>query len=432
MAAVTVWQALVRPPWRFLFGRWPWLALLYLLASAVIGVVLLPLVVLTLLLLPLWGLVIGALERRRTRLLGFETQPSPHVLIVPADRHNWLGIRMTEAATWRETCALLVDLVWGWLALAALLAQVLGFVVLGALAVVGAREHTEILLFSDTSIEVGPNTWWLVIPIALAALALFAYVNSLLAAGQASLLRVLCTPRPNELARNVERLTRSRLVLVEAFEAERRRIERDLHDGVQQELVTLAARLGMLSLELEEMTTQGVDASAARAALETAQDQAEHAMATLRSTVRGIHPVVLSDEGLEAALAELAGRTPVALELDIAGLGRLAPAAETAAYYLVSEGVTNAAKHAGAAIVRIRARIVADALEVTVCDDGQGGADENAGSGLRGLRERAETLGGSLVVSSPRGGPTVLSMMLPAVAGSLAVEREVRDAPAAR
>ena len=153
---------------------------------------------------------------------------------------------------------------------------------------------------------------------------------------------------------------------------------------------------------------------------------------TLRSTVRGIHPAVLTDEGLEAALAELAGRTPVALELDIAGLGRLAPSAETAAYYLVSESVTNAAKHADASRVGIAARLDAGSLLVTVRDDGRGGADEDAGSGLRGLRERAEALGGSLTVSSPTGGPTVLTMVLPASGLSLTKEMEVRDAPAPR
>ena len=432
MAAATVWEALIRPPWRFLGSRWPWLALLYLLVSAVIGVVLLPLAALTLLLLPLWGMAIGALERRRTRMLGFGRQPSPHVLVVPDERHNWLGIRLTEAATWRETCALLVDLVWGWLALAAVFLQVLMGAVLVAMATVGARENTEILLFFETRITVGPSTWWLVLPVGALALVLFAYVNALLAGAQAALLRVLCAPRNSEMARNVERLTRSRLALVEAFEAERRRIERDLHDGVQQELVTLAARLGLLSLDLDELVERGVDASAARAALESAQDQAEHAMATLRSTVRGIHPAVLTDEGLEAALAELAGRTPVALELDIAGLGRLAPSAETAAYYLVSESVTNAAKHADASRVGIAARLDAGSLLVTVRDDGRGGADEDAGSGLRGLRERAEALGGSLTVSSPTGGPTVLTMVLPASGLSLTKEMEVRDAPAPR
>lgn len=427
MRTGTVWHALMRPPWQFLFGRWPWRTLGYLLLSAAIGLVLLPVIALTVLLLPLWGIAVGAIERRRTRILGFERQASGHVTLARDQRHIWLSVRVSEAATWRETAALLVDVLLGWAAIAVLIFQGFALTALVAIGAKGATGDADVRLFSDVRVVVGPDDWWPVIPIGLVLVCVFAYVDAILAAAQASLLRVLCGPRQRELARNVERLIQSRAALVAAFEAERRRIERDLHDGVQQELVTLAARLGIVSLELDDLTARGVDAVLARNALDAAQDQAEHAMATLRSTVRGIHPAVLTDHGLRAALNELADRTPVPLALDIAEFGRLPTSVETAAYYLVTEAISNAAKHTAATLLTVRAGADGDTLTVIVTDNGHGGADESEGTGLRGLRERAETLGGRFSVLSPAGGPTTLHMTLP-----ITTERTTRDALAAR
>ena len=427
MRTATVWHALMRSPWRFLFGRWPWRTLLYLLTSAVVGLLLLPVTVAMLLLLPLWGIAVGALERRRTQLVGFPRQASGHVPLSRDQRHIWLAVRMAEGATWRETAALLLDLVLGWIALAVLFVQVLCVVAFVFVGVSGSHTPTHLNLFADVWIIVGPDNWWPVIPIALSAVCLFTYVNAILAAGQASLVRMLCGPRQRELDRNVERLMQSRTALVAAFEAERRRIERDLHDGVQQELVTLAARLGMVSLELDGLAIQGTDTAMARTALDAAQGQAEHAMATLRDTVRGIHPAVLTDHGLRAALDELAHRTPVSLDLEVAQFGRLPAQVEAAAYYFVAEAINNAAKHTDATRLTVHARVEDNALAVIVTDDGDGGADETGGTGLRGLRERAETLGGRFAITSPAGGPTTLHLTLPIV-----TERSGSDAPALR
>lgn len=447
MHSQTAWQALMRAPWRFLSSRWPWLGLAYLLISALVGVLLLPVVVLTLVLLPLWGIAIGALERRRTQILGFPRQASGHVRVSSEQRHNWLGIRMTEAATWRAASALLVDLVAGWIALAVLFFQTIGLIGLAAVGAFASRERADITLFSGVRVDAGPDNWWLVIPIGLLMLVVCAYLNTVLAASQATLLRRLLSPRQNELARNVERLTQSRAALVHAFEAERRRIERDLHDGVQQELVTLAARLGMASLELDELAEHIsrheraddiIDPGATRKALDAAQQQAELAMTSLRSTVRGIHPAVLSDRGLQAALRELASRTHVPMVLELAELRRPSTAVETAAYFFVAEAASNAAKHATATRLEVSVRDVGELLHVRVSDNGQGGADESAGTGLRGLRERAETLRGRLTVSSPVGGPTVLQLELPrdavleVVGGPVPINKEVRRATAAR
>lgn len=427
MRPTTAWNALMRPPWRFLFSPWPWRGFLYLLSSALIGIVLLPLTVVTLLLLPLWGIVVGALERRRTYLLGFPRQVSGHVPLTRDQRHLWLAVRMNEGATWRETAALLLDLVMGFVALAVLAAEAVGFVVFAFIVGSGVSGPKNINLFSDVTFTVEPDTWWPVVPLAVLALVVFGYINTLLAAGQASILRVLCGPRQRELTRNVERLVQSRAALVAAFETERRRIERDLHDGVQQELVTLAARLGMLSLELDELTARGADTALARGALDVAQDQAEQAMATLRDTVRGIHPAVLTDHGLRAALEELADRAPVALALDVGGIGRLPASVETATYYLVTEAITNTAKHTDATTLTVRITVEDDVLTAMVSDNGRGGAEESSGTGLRGLRERADTLGGTFTVISPPGGPTTLRMTLPILA-----ERSVPHAAAAR
>lgn len=407
----TVWAALRRSPASFLGSWWPWRALLFLLTSAVLGVVLLAVTVLTLLLLPLWGIALGALERRRTRLLGFDRLPTGHVRIGREQRPHWLSIRLAEPATWRETAGLLADVVLGMLSLAVLFVEFAALAVPVAIVIAAVQGPRELNLFGDVYITVTPGNWWPAVPIALALAALFAYLNAVIAAGHGYLLRLLCGPRQEELERNVERLSRSRAALVEGFEAERRRIERDLHDGVQQELVTLAARLGMVSLDLDRVT--GDDAEAARSSLAAAQDQAEHAMATLRNTVRGIHPAVLTDHGLAAALGELAERSPVELRLDLALDRRLPPAVETAAYYVVTEALSNTAKHTTATFVAVQAHDEGQCIVMTVTDNGHGGAQASGGTGLQGLTERAETLGGSFGIDSPVGGPTTLRLQLP-------------------
>lgn len=412
MHSTTLWQGLSLPPWRFLFGRWPWLSLLYLVASVGIWIVMLPLVA-TLLLVPLWAIALGAVERRRTRLLGFPQQVSGHVRLPEDERHNWLSVRMGEPATWRETGAFIVNLITGTLVVILLAVEATLLIALVLLGIPSTGGGQNVVTFGNRTVDVAPEHVWILAVIGVLLFGVFAYLNGLLAASQASLLRQLYAPRQAELARSVERLTKSRVALVTAFEAERRRIERDLHDGVQQQLVTLAARLGMASLELDDLTQRGADTAMAHQALSAAQDQAEYAMSTLRNTVRGIHPAVLTDHGLGPALDELAGRAATTIELDVAPLCRMPAAVETAGYYLVSEAITNATKHTTATRVQVSAQIEGAWLHLTVTDNGHGGANEEAGSGLVGLRERAETLGGRLLVSSPKGGPTSLHMALP-------------------
>lgn len=411
------WLAMQRPPWRFLAGRWPWLALLYLVLSAVIAIALVPIVVLTFLILPLWALAVGALERRRTRLLGFPRQQSGHAIIPEQERHHWINIRLTEPATWREVLALIVDLVFGGVAVVVLFFDTAVILVLVMVAHAGITGPTQMQLIGDAQTVVTPANWWPVLPIGAVLLCGLGYVHTLLAIAQASLLRVLCGPRQRELDQNLERILRSRRTLVDSFEVERRRIERDLHDGVQQELVALGAQLGMVSLEIEDLAARGTDTTAIARAVDAAQSQAEHAMATLRDTVHGIHPSVLTDHGLHAALEELAERSPIPADLHLAARARLPASVETAAYYLATEALSNVTKHTAATTIRIRTTASDEWFTIDITDDGAGGADESRGTGLRGLRERAEALNGQLEIESPVGGPSVLRMTVP-IAGN--------------
>lgn len=408
-----IWLAVRLPPWRFLISRWPWLTLLYLATSAVIGLALVPITVATFLLLPLWALGVGGLERRRTKMLGFPTQQSGHAQVQESERHHWLSIRISEAATWREALAFLVDLVFGLTILVVLFFQGVTVVALGMIAYAGITGPTDTQFFGEAKGVMTPTNWWPVLLIALALFCVLAYVNSFLAVTQASLLRVLCGPRRRELDQNVERLLRSRRALLESSEAERRRIERDLHDGVQQELIALGARLGMVGLEVDELASRGIDTTDLLRSVDEAQEQAEHAMATLRNTVRGIHPSVLTDHGLHTALEELAERcsVPVTLELDTGT--PLPPTIETAAYYLAAEALNNVTKHTSATAVTIRTTTDGTGFAIQVTDNGAGTADETNGTGLRGLRARAEALNGNFTVASPAGGPTALRMVLP-------------------
>lgn len=397
------------PPWRFLASRWPWAALMFALTSALIAVLLVALIVPTLLLLPLWGILLAVVDRRRLRLLGGQRVPSGHVQVPRAERRNWLNIRLTEPATWRETLSLLANLLLGAVSLGVLFFEGLFLaLIIVALPLMVSRGEIDINLFSDARVVLGPDDWWRPVLVGLAALPIAAYVNGLLAALHGRCIRWLIAPRTAEIDERVAGLTRSRAAIVDAHEHERRRIERDLHDGVQQELVAIAARLGLLELELA-----GGDRAASEAALAAAQTQTERALQALRETVRGIHPALLSDRGLAAALEDLSGRSAMPLLIEDRGFPRLSPAAEAAAYFFVAEAVTNAAKHTAAS--RLEVVLGADERNATVLarDRGHGGVDLARGSGLRGLSERADALGGRLTVDSPAGGPTVLLLELP-------------------
>ncbi|GII75138.1 histidine kinase [Sphaerisporangium rufum] len=205
----------------------------------------------------------------------------------------------------------------------------------------------------------------------------------------------------------VRHLKASRARGVDAAEAERRRIERDLHDGAQQRLLTVAMDLGRARAKLD------TDPDAARALIAQAHDGAKAAIAELRDLARGIHPAILTDRGLDAALSSLAARAPVQVSVSVEIDERPPPAVESIAYFVVAEALTNAAKHASAGRASVRVGRRGGRVVVEVGDDGAGGARVRAGGGLAGLADRAATIDGTLTVRSPPGGPTVVRAELP-------------------
>ncbi|MGW6575083.1 sensor domain-containing protein [Streptomyces sp. NPDC054945] len=417
----TPWQALAHG--RYLRSAWPWRAAGYLAGSALTGIpVLLAVVLLAgagaalglvlvglplLALLCLVGVPTGAVERRRLRLIDRTPARTPHRTPAEPGLLAWARLRYREQATWRELgYAVLHGLLLWWIDLAAV-AALLG------LPLLLLTTPLQLALAADGEVKV--IKLWLVTsyPAALAfaaagAVLLPALLHPLgaLAGARAALTRALLAPRERELQGRLAEVTRSRARLVDAFEAERRRIERDLHDGAQQRLVALTMSLGLARLD----APPGPLADR----LATAHDEAGKVLAELRELIRGIHPQVLSDYGLTGALADVAERSAVPVDADLsADLPRLPESVEAAAYFGVCEALANVGRHSGAARAALTARHTGGALLIDVTDDGRGGADPAAGSGLTGLADRIAVLDGTLTITSPPGGPTVLSLEIP-------------------
>jgi signal transduction histidine kinase len=212
--------------------------------------------------------------------------------------------------------------------------------------------------------------------------------------------------RAEELTHRVEQLTETRAGVVDAADAERRRLERDLHDGTQQRLVSLAMNLGLARARAET-------AEDAQHAIADAHEEAKAALAELRDLIRGLHPAVLEDRGLDAALSGVAARMPIPVRLTVDLPRRPAPVIEAVAYFVVSEGLSNIVKHAQATQAEVFVQRAGDRLHVIVTDDGSGGADPTRGTGLSGLARRAASVDGTFEISSPVGGPTLLTVDLP-------------------
>jgi signal transduction histidine kinase len=226
---------------------------------------------------------------------------------------------------------------------------------------------------------------------------------------------LLKPPRRALLAKRVAELTATRAGAIAAHSAELRRIERDLHDGTQARLVALSMRIGLAKRAYQQ------DPQAGRRLLDEAQEQAEAALAELRHVVRGIHPPILTDRGLAGAVRALAASSglEVAVDTDALGQGPRAPAAvESAAYFVVAEALTNAAKHSGSDRAELQLTRTPAGLRVVVRDNGRGGAEATqaggqGGSGLYGMHRRVAALDGTFRLTSPDGGPTVIEAELP-------------------
>ncbi|WP_329051346.1 sensor domain-containing protein [Amycolatopsis sp. NBC_01488] len=214
--------------------------------------------------------------------------------------------------------------------------------------------------------------------------------------------------RTQQLEARTRQLTDSRARGVDAVEAERRRIERDLHDGAQQRLVAVAMSLGRAQLKLDLD-----DPAAVRELIGAAHADAKLAVSELRDLARGIYPPVLQDRGLDAALSSLTARMPIPVDVEVSVDPRPPAPVETTTYFIVSETLTNITKHAGADRASVRVTRDDETVVVEIVDNGHGGADVRPGGGLAGLADRAATIDGVLTVVSPVGGPTVVRADLP-------------------
>ena len=456
----SIWSHL-RSPLYLLSGA-PWVALFSLIIRPVVvlgagmfffvllasgaevlgGVVLLLAAVflpLSMLAIPIFGVWFGAVERWRLVLLGFPRLTSGHVRLPVAPVSRWVGFRYQEPATWREVLALAIAGIFDITAVILIGAQAMCLFILGSVAYQLGINHQSWgdiaylpwLNGGDGGLwTLGPESWWLPLLIALAGMLFSGYLNGVLAALSGVVSHALLEPRPEEIERQVDRLTFSRAALMDSFESERRRIERDLHDGVQQQLVTLNLRLGMAAYELDSAQTAQseqqqaapwqesrpggvVDLGPAREQITLAQQQTQQALQTLRNTVRGIYPAVLEDHGLRAALEELANNSLLRISLNYSATNLLPAEIARTGYYIVNEAITNALKHSTATGARILVHSAENQLTLEITDNGQGGADPAGGTGITGLEERANAVGGSLTLDSPPGGPTTLRARLP-------------------
>ncbi|WP_181439548.1 sensor histidine kinase [Curtobacterium sp. MCBD17_032] len=396
------------PPWTFLLSATPWRALVDVTLTAVLGLVVVAPVTATWFLAPVWAVAIARVGRRLPVVLGLPRIPDPRSS--GRDRPTTVRGRLRDPLAWSEL---------GYLPLFLLVAAI-GFalvvllLVAGSVAVAaatGARPPADDVIRTwldglrlDPTAELAG---------AVVAAVVLLYAVTALATAHDLAARALLADRTGELEHRVEELTDSRRALLDGFDAERRRIERDLHDGAQQQLTVLSMNIGLLSVDLDAAERDGPDLDALRAALDRISGNVDDAVGALRATIRGIHPRVLVDHGLGAAVDELAARSPLSVHVAVDLPDRPPARVETAAYFVVSEALTNAGRHSGATTVRVTARTADDRFRLEVTDDGVGGAVAVPGSGLDGLRERAAVLGGTFHVDSPPGGPTVLRFDVP-------------------
>ncbi|NUT33069.1 MAG: sensor histidine kinase [Hamadaea sp.] len=373
-------------------GRWPPLPLAFLMVlvaglAVVCG--------------PLLALPMAAIERRRMAIVDDRPLGSPH-RNAGGDPVRWVGIRFTESATWRAVAHL------------GLLGTIvpMAYAMIGLLVAVAIAMVTSPFLINDGILPIAVGNAQLTavkdaIPYAIGgvlALAATPYLVGLLVAGQAAVTRALLGGRDSD----IREVARSRERLADAYEAERRRIERDLHDGAQHRLTSLTLQIGVARLDVP------ADSPAAEP-LAKAHDQAKELMGVLRELIHGIRPQTLTELGLAGAVRELAADAtlPVGVQVVRGWDGRLPERVETTAYFAAAEALGNVARHAAATRADVTFERAGRLLVMEVRDDGRGGADPATGTGLTGLADRVAAVGGRLLLSSPAGGPTLVRVELP-------------------
>ena len=369
-----------------------------------------------------WLLMVGSrgfahVERSRaSALLGLELMDP----VAPLQAPSWwrrLLERARSGARWKEVGYLLLLLPLGLLDLVLVVAAWCGSLALLALPLYVSALPEGSAKFWLFDVASGGDAW-LVSLVGLGGVLLFApWVTVVL--GRLDAVTCSWFLGPDERALQEARVVAAesgRVAAVGSAEAERRRIERDLHDGAQQRLVSLAMELGATREHFDEEDKEEV-----RARVVHAHEEAKAALHEIRDLVRGIHPVILEDRGLDAALSAVVARAPIPVSLEVDVDPRPPAEVESAAYFVVSEALTNVARHSGATNAAVSLVRAGEHLIVEVRDNGEGGADDggngvasgNGGTGIAGLRERAASLGGSINLDSPPGGPTILRAVLP-------------------
>ena len=388
------------------------------LAVSVPVLVLFPLAVALLLTFPLalppiWLLfwfarVVGQVERSRLAALHGVALADPIAPLAPGSWWDQLRQRVTSVPRWKEIGYALLRLPTG-VAFTVLLTVVWsGSVALVLLPVYVLALPGDVARLGG--LDVGFGVGALAASVAgLAGLLLVApWATVVVGRLDVGLARWLLAPDPGaELVARAAEAETGRVAAVESAESERRRIERDLHDGAQQRLVTLAMNLGDARERLD------ADPETGRRLVAEAHEEAKAALKEIRDLVRGIHPVILEDRGLDAALSAVVARSPIPVELTVDVDSRPEPAVESTAYFVVSEALANVARHAKATRAYVAIVRRGDRLIVEVRDDGIGGADPSGGTGLAGLAERVTGMGGTTDLLSPVGGPTTLLVELP-------------------
>ncbi|MFI0979263.1 sensor histidine kinase [Streptomyces sp. NPDC021093] len=359
-------------------------------------------------------------------LLDGSSDAAPYVLPVVLALILVAGFALTGAQRWRfrELCGVEMprlrfavarrQFAYHWLVGPCLAVLELAVLALALLAVAGTTVYAwEWLLPVDVRTAHPGYTTWSAFVMVGGIAALFAVPPS---AGALVRLEQRITPallrddRAESLKQRVSDLTESRAGAVDAADAERRRIERDLHDGAQQHLVSMALNLGIAKATLKDLPPE------AQQVIDEAHRAAKESIEELNNLVRGLHPSVLDELGLDPALSGLAARAPFPVRLRVDVPERAAPAVEAVAYFVVSEALTNIAKHARATRAEVTVTRLGGILRVIVTDDGTGGADPRGGTGLRGLAQRVSSVDGVFRLSSPTGGPTVMTVELPCTA----------------
>jgi signal transduction histidine kinase len=361
--------------------------------SLALSIVLLPFAVLVTLAVLAFARVIGRADRARAhRLLGLDAPaPTP-----PALTGGWWSRmlhRLGDPSSWRAVVYGLVLMFWGIIAFTV--------TVLAWMAPIGFGVGS----WDSFSPSIGFGVIAAVVTLALAP----RIVRGLAYVDKGLVRSLLAEERTAALERRVGELQVSRDATVDASAAELRRIERDLHDGAQQRLVALAMDLGLA----KERLHAGAEPAQVAALVDRAHEEAKRAVVELRELVRGIHPAVLTDRGLDAALSALAARSPVPVSVDVTMTARPPAPVEATAYFVVAEALANIAKHSHASRAAVTVRRDADRLTIDVTDDGVGGAVVVPGGGLAGLADRVASAEGRWRLASPAGGPTHLAVELP-------------------